>query len=288
VNSQLPFQRLGIVGVGLLGGSLGLALKSRAPGVRIVGIGRSAERLAEALRRGAIDEYALGAAVIDPPLDALVICTPVRLVPAALRTALPSLAPRALVTDVGSTKAGLVRQCEELAAGDVWFIGSHPIAGSHKTGVQAAKANLFHNKVCVVTETGRSHPPALEAISGLWRFLGMKVLRMDPGEHDRFLAFSSHLPHIAAAALCHAAKEKGKAIETLLGKGFHDTTRVAGGDPGLWLDICMENRESLRDALAVFKREITDFLSWLDRGDEAALLRFLTEAQVWKKRAHSR
>lgn len=288
MNSQLPFQRLGIVGVGLLGGSLGLALKSRAPDIHITGIGRSEERLAEALRRGAIDQYALGSAVIAPPLDALVICTPVRLVPAALRTALPSLAPQALVTDVGSTKAGLVRQCEELAEDAVWFIGSHPIAGSHKTGVQAAKANLFHNKVCVVTATSRSHPPALEAITGLWRFLGMKVIHMDPGEHDRFLAFSSHLPHIAAAALCHAAMGKGKPIEALLGKGFRDTTRVAGGDPGLWLDICMENRESLRDSLLVLRRWITDFLSWLDRGDEAAILQFLTEAQKWKKNTRSR
>ncbi|MFB3784938.1 MAG: prephenate dehydrogenase [bacterium] len=288
MNSQLPFQRLGIVGVGLLGGSLGLALKSRAPDIQITGIGRSEERLAAALRRGAIDQYALGSAVIDPPLDALVICTPVRLVPAALRTALPSLAPQALVTDVGSTKAGLVRQCEELAEDAVWFIGSHPIAGSHQTGVQAAKANLFHNKVCVVTATGRSHPPALEAITGLWRFLGMKVIHMDPGEHDHFLAFSSHLPHIAAAALCHAAMGKGKSIEALLGRGFRDTTRVAGGDPGLWLDICMENRESLRDSLLVLQRWIADFLSWLDHGDEAAILQFLAEAQEWKKNIRSR
>ncbi|HOJ59744.1 MAG TPA: prephenate dehydrogenase/arogenate dehydrogenase family protein [bacterium] len=288
MNAPLPFHRLGIAGVGLLGGSLGLALKSRAPRLHIVGIGRSEERLAEALHRGAIDQYTRDPAALDPPLDAVVLCTPVRLVPVSLRSVLPALAPHALVTDVGSTKAGIVRQCEAIAGNAVWFIGSHPIAGSHKTGVQAARANLFHNKICIVTPTPRSHPPALEAVTGLWRFLGMKVICMDPEAHDAFLAVSSHLPHIAAAALCHTAKAKGSRIETLLGTGFRDTTRVAEGDPTLWLDICLENREPLLEALRGYRQVLDNFLSQLERGDEEALLHFLTDAQEWKKRARPR
>lgn len=284
---RLLFQHLGIFGVGLLGGSLGLALKNLFPSIRIVGIGRSKERLQTALNRGAIDEFTCDPASISPRLDALVLCTPVRMVPTALQAALPALESNAIVTDVGSTKATLVRECESIVEGRGHFVGSHPMAGSHKTGVEAARADLFHNKICVVTRTERSHPPALETVIALWRVVGMRIVQLNPAEHDRLTAFSSHLPHLIASALCHAAKSQGKEIDPVLGNGFRDTTRIAQGDPAMWVDICLENREAIRVSLLSFQQILKDLYDRIDSADEAAIRDFLEQAQRWKRRKRS-
>jgi len=284
---QIPFQHLGIYGVGLLGGSLGLALKGLFPSLRIVGIGRSKERLQTALDRGAIDEFTCDPASVSPRLDALVLCTPVRMVPTALQTALPALETNAIVTDVGSTKAILVRECESVMEGRGYFVGSHPMAGSHKTGMEAARADLFQKKICIVTRTERSYPPAVEAVIVLWRVVGMRIVQLDPAEHDRLTAFSSHLPHLIASALCHAAKSQGKEIDPVLGNGFRDTTRIAQGDPAMWVDICLENREAIRDSLQSFQRILKDLCNRIDSADETAIRDFLEQAQRWKKRKRS-
>jgi len=270
--------------VGLLGGSLGLALKTVSPTVEIVGIGRSEQRLQLAQDRNAIDAWTCQPDSINPPLDALVVCTPVRLAAQTIRTTLPSLKPDALITDVGSTKATLVHACEDQTNGRARFVGSHPMAGSHESGILAAKADLFEDKICIVTETESSDPDAVEAISKLWRSIGMRVVRMTPEEHDRLTAFSSHLPHLTASALCQTARAIGETIEPVLGTGFHDTTRIAAGDPTMWLDICFENRERILDSIDSMTSVLGGLRRSLETKDEGAVLEFLRSAYEWKKR----
>ena len=284
---QFPFRRIGIYGVGLLGGSLGLALKRIFSDLEIVGIGRSEERLQKAVDVGAIDRFSCDPSSVTPLLDLLVLCTPVRLVPKVLESSLSSLKPNAVVTDVGSTKEVLVRDCEDVASGKCHFVGSHPMAGSHKTGVDAAQADLFQNKICIVTQTNASHAPSVESVVALWKATGMRVVQMAPDDHDRLTAFSSHLPHLAAAALCHAAKSQGEAIEPVLGNGFRDTTRIALGDPSMWVDICLENRPALVESLDSLQSVLSDLRNRIESNDESGVRDFLTQAQQWKKRKRS-
>lgn len=283
VTDQLPFQRLGIYGVGLLGGSLGLALKEVSPYLEIVGIGRSEERLQAAKDLGAIDTLACDPSSIGPPLDLLVLCTPVRLVPKILQATLSSLSPNAIVTDVGSTKRILVHQCETIAEGHCCFVGSHPMAGSHKTGVEAARKDLFRHKICIVTETDRTDALALQKIVHLWKSVGMRIVQMSPDHHDRLTAHSSHLPHLIASTLCQVAQSQGAEIESVLGDGFRDTTRIAQGDPAMWVDICLENRDAILDSIDSFRSVLDQLSSHIEQADEESLRKFLTQAQIWKK-----
>ncbi|RJP22655.1 MAG: prephenate dehydrogenase/arogenate dehydrogenase family protein [Candidatus Omnitrophota bacterium] len=276
-------RHIGIYGVGLLGGSLGMALKEVCPDMRITGIGRSMERLEEARRMGAIDSCTCDPAHIDPLLDALVICTPVRQVTEHLRQSLPSLKPNALVTDVGSTKALIVEHCEQAANGKARFVGSHPIAGSHKTGVRASSKDLYKKKVCIVTQTDHTCPEAFAAVSDLWKIVGMRVVRMSPTLHDRLTARSSHLPHLVAAALCHVVYNMGQEVQSVLGNGFRDSTRIAAGDPGMWLDISMDNQREILASIESLLFVLQNVRHWIEAEDEKALIHFLEQAQAWKK-----
>ncbi|MBN2326014.1 MAG: prephenate dehydrogenase/arogenate dehydrogenase family protein [Candidatus Omnitrophica bacterium] len=287
MKDPISFQRFGIYGVGLLGGSLGLALKRLYPDMEIVGVGRSAERLRTACKIGAIDSYTCDPSSIDPVLDALVLCTPVRLVPQILRSMLGAIKKEAVVTDVGSTKQTLVQECEEAAQGYCYFVGSHPMAGSHKTGVEAARSDLFRHKICIVTETSQTHQPAVETVVSLWNAIGMRVVRMSPEKHDQLTAYSSHLPHLTAALLCQAVKSQGEQINPVLGNGFRDTTRIAQGDPSMWVDICLENRRAILDSLSSFRHVLSELYECIESSDEDGIRDILTQAQVWMRSRRS-
>ncbi len=282
------FSRIGIFGVGLMGGSLGLALKESGSHSKVIGIGRNSEKLREAQHLGAIDEWSTEPGSITPPLDLLVVCTPVRRVPEHVRLARPALAPHTLITDVGSTKANVVRESGKAAPTPGQFIGSHPMAGSHKAGIQAAVPNLYKNRVCVVTVTDQSSPDAVERITRFWQNLGMYVVQMTPEQHDLLTAFSSHLPHLLASTLCHTVMDKNSAIEPVLGKGFRDTTRIAAGDADVWLDICMENRASILESIHCFRQNLQHLEELLAHSDESALFQYLDHARVWKNSLEER
>ncbi|MGC9326429.1 MAG: prephenate dehydrogenase [Candidatus Hinthialibacter sp.] len=287
VKDPISFQRFGIYGVGLLGGSLGLALKRLYPKMEIVGLGRSEERLRLAQKSGAVDSYTCNPSALHPALDALVLCTPVRLVPPILRSMLGAVNKEAIVTDVGSTKQILVRECEEAAQGHCHFVGSHPMAGSHKTGVEAARSDLFRHKICIVTETPQTHPSAVEAVVSLWNALEMRVVRMSPEKHDQLTAYSSHLPHLTAALLCQTVQAQGEAINPVLGNGFRDTTRIAQGDPSMWVDICLENRQAILDSLRSFRHGLDDLYECIESSDEDRIRDILTQAQIWMRSRRS-
>ncbi|QOV91435.1 prephenate dehydrogenase [Humisphaera borealis] len=269
-------KRLSVLGVGLLGGSLGLAVKSVASDCRVIGYGHRRATLDAALALGAIDEGYDDPAAAVRDADLVVLCTPVSLLGEMLDRIAPFLADRAVVTDVGSTKASIVRLSEERHPG-IRFVGSHPMAGSEKRGVQFAQSDLFRNAVCITTPTDATDREALEAVEGFWRGLGMRLKRCSPAEHDRLICDVSHLPHAIAAAL--VTMQEDAALD-LVGKGFLDATRIAGGDGGLWRDIFLDNRQNLAAAIGRLRTSLDDLerlltpessealRDWLDRAAE--------------------
>jgi prephenate dehydrogenase len=269
---------LTIVGVGLIGGSIGLAAKKRGLAKVVRGLDRDTDRLQRALELGAIDEFTLDPAEAASS-DLIVVCTPVdRIVPEALSLA-KHAKPSTLLTDVGSTKAviveGIEAQLGEAAEGP-HVVGSHPLAGSEKQGVEFAAADLFENRWSIVTPTGKSHPGAVQTIADFWRQLGARVRLMEPGEHDQALAMTSHLPHLLAAALAGVLPQKW---HELTASGFRDSTRIASGDPELWNAIFAQNRVSLLEALKALQSRLGEFQHALETDDQAAIDQLLREAK---------
>ena len=270
-----------VIGVGLLGGSVGLAIKARVPKVGIAGVGRRRKSLDEALRVGAIDTAHFDAADAAGESDLVVLATPVRAFARHLRAIAPVLRAEALVTDVGSTKADVVRTAERILGRGGPFVGSHPMAGSEHKGVARARADLFDRATCILTPT--SHTPAALVARAvrLWRMLGMRTVQMSPGAHDRALARVSHLPHLLAGLLMLLP---GKSDLGVAATGLRDTTRLAGGDPEMWRDILLTNRKQVLAALDAFGEALADLRDLLDRRDPEGIEAFLAEA---KKRRDS-
>jgi prephenate dehydrogenase len=259
---------LTIVGVGLIGGSIGLAARRRGVAARVLGAGRSLEPLERARQLGAIDQASLDAADAVRRAEVAVFCTPVDLIAEQVLAAAPRCAPGTLLTDAGSTKAAIVRALDGRLPAGVSFVGSHPLAGSEKRGPEHADADLFEGRVAVVTPAPRTDPAAVERAAAFWRALGSRVIVMGPEEHDRALAMTSHLPHLLASALAGVLPPQ---LRELAATGFRDTTRVAAGDPSLWTGIFLQNREALVEALAQLQRQIAEFKTALTAGDPDAV-----------------
>jgi len=270
-----------ILGVGLLGGSIGLALRSAAPGCRIVGYGHRRQSLDKAREIGLVDAAELDPAAAVAGSDLVVLCTPVATFEQLLGHIAPALSPQALVTDVGSTKRSVVRSAESLLPKTVESVGSHPIAGSEKRGVDFSRADLFSNQLCILTPTAKTSREALRHIEQFWTLLGMRIARLSPRDHDRLLADVSHLPHLLAAAL--VAMQKDAALD-LCGKGFLDTTRIAGGDGGLWRDILLDNADNLRAGLARLRSQLSAVEKMLNAKSGDALRDWLDAAADRRQR----
>ena len=265
-----------VVGVGLIGGSVGLALRTRGLADRVIGVGRDRDRLAEAVRLGAIDDSApdIGGGVAAA--DVVVLATPVDRIARDARVAAMLSTPELLITDVGSTKSNIVFEVEADPRTSRCFVGAHPIAGSERSGVEHARAALFEGRPCVLTETPRTPPDRLDRAREFWEALGARVVTMTPEEHDRALAYTSHLPHALAAAL--AAGLGPEEVELAAG-AFRDATRVAGSDGMLWTAIFLENRGPLLDALDRFDAGLARFRAALEADDQAALLDYWRTAR---------
>lgn len=272
-----PFRTVAIVGVGLLGGSLGLALRKRGLARRVVGIGRRQSVLDRAVALGAVDQGTLDLAAGVSDAELMVLATPVGAMADLARAAKGSLPKGSVVTDVGSTKARLTREIEEIAGDAFRYVGSHPMAGSEKRGVEEAAAGLFEGALCFVTPTARTDPRGLSLVTELWQAVGARVRIINPTDHDRLVAGASHLPHLVAAALVNATPSEALMC---VGPGFRDTTRVASGDPRMWVDVCLQNRERILDALRQFDREVHVLRDVLSRGAEAELLAWLETAKA--------
>jgi prephenate dehydrogenase len=274
--SAVRFQKIAIIGVGLLGGSIGLAVKRRRLAREVAGFVRRPESLKDCEKAGAVD-YAttdLLAAVSDA--DLVILCTPLSQMRSRVAEMLPALKRGAMVTDVGSVKAGVVRDLELLVQKyGAHFVGSHPMAGAEKTGVGTARADLFENAVCVVTPTIISNVAAVRQVEEFWKSLGARTLRLSPAQHDALVSRSSHLPHIVAAALANLVLDPARPEfqSVLCANGFRDTTRIASGSPEMWRDIILANRENLRVVLDDFVRELQKVQALLRVQRVRALLR---------------
>jgi prephenate dehydrogenase len=277
----MPWNQVTIIGVGLIGGSLGLALKKGGLARRIVGVGHRQASLDEALARGAVDEVTLDPAAGVRASDLVVLATPVGSFDEILRQVGPALAPGAVVIDVGSTKAGVVAAAEPLVPASAAFVGCHPIAGSEQRGAGAARPDLFQGATCVVTPTDRTPPDALRRVIATWQAVGMTVRTLSPQAHDRLLAEVSHLPHVVASALVRVL---GGEAEPLAGPGWADTTRVASGDAALWRDILMSNAGEVAAALERFQGVLAAFRSALSKGDAAQVEALLAESKARRDR----
>jgi len=266
---------ISILGVGLLGGSIGLAVRSQLPGCRVIGYGHRRSTLDEAIAMGALDEGydQLLPAVRDA--DLVILCTPVGLELAK------HLNPKAVVTDVGSTKRSIVQAAEELLHNPEQFVAGHPMAGSEKRGVQFARADLYDGALCIVTPTPQTSPDALETVEGFWETLGMRTCRLSPAEHDRRLADVSHLPHALAAALVAMQDKDSFALS---GKGFLDMTRIAGGDGALWRDILLDNQDNVRRSIQRLQKQLDHMVALMDSNHHEALREWLDQVGARRQR----
>jgi cyclohexadieny/prephenate dehydrogenase len=272
----MSIETLTIIGVGLIGGSIGLAAKRRGVCRRVLGVGRQQETLTRALAIGAIDHGFLDAAEALAESNFAVFCTPVDRIAEQVLTGAASCRAGTLLTDAGSTKAEIVRAIDGRLPAGVRFVGSHPLAGSEKRGPEHANAELFQDRVTVVTPTEQTNPDAVDQTCAFWRALGSRVRRMTPEEHDQALALTSHLPHLLASALAGVLPPE---LHELTATGFRDTTRVAAGDPSIWNGIFVQNRRGVLEALRVYLSRLDEFRGALERGDEQALDDLLAQAK---------
>jgi prephenate dehydrogenase len=277
------YDTVAIVGVGLIGGSIGLALRERRLARRVVGVGRRQVSLDVARRVGAIDHGVtnLPAGVSEAQL--IIVATPVDIIAERVIQAAAACPAAALITDAGSTKGNIVAAVDLGLAGrrsGPRFVGSHPLAGDHRTGPEFARADLFEGRTVVVTPTDLTRPAAVTETSGFWQSLGANVVQMPPEKHDVALAMTSHLPHLVASAL--AAATPGDLLP-LAASGWRDTTRIAGADPRLWQSIFTENKPAVLDALEMFTQILGNMREALDQGDHESLIGIL-EAAVKRKR----
>jgi len=280
--------RVAIVGVGLIGGSVGLALRERGLASEVVGIGRRAASVEKARACGTIDRGTTNLVEGVANADLVVVATPVDMIVDTVQ-AVAQAAPRAMITDAGSTKAAICSEIREASqqasslAGDDGrthavrrFVGSHPLAGDHRTGPEHARANLFEGRTVVVTPQDDTPPGLVQRVQEFWESLGAEVVLLSPEEHDRAVAATSHLPHLVAAALAAATPEEWL---QLAATGWGDTTRIAAGDAQLWTQIFRQNRRAVIDALRRFEHGLSALDEAIAAGDDAALSTLLQEAK---------
>jgi prephenate dehydrogenase len=276
--------QLTVVGLGLLGGSVAKAARARQLARTIVAVGRNLKSMQAALSdAGTIDHVTTDVSAGVATADWVVLATPVATLETVLREVWPRLPAEATITDVGSAKAAIVRTAERLcAARPRAFVGSHPMAGSERSGYAAARPDLFEGAMVVVTPTEWSAPDAVKRVIGFWERLGARVTTLDPEVHDAQAALVSHLPHLVACALVDAVGRGDTASLQIAGRGFKDSTRIAASAPPVWREIFLTNRRALEAALAHFRTALTDLESLVARGDAAALDRRLAEIKAMR------
>jgi prephenate dehydrogenase len=270
------FERITVVGLGLLGGSVALAAKSRGVAGYVVGSTRQAEARERALRTGAVDEVAeLPQAARDAEL--VVLATPVYAMQGVLELLRPGLAEGAIVTDVGSVKGPLGEILPGCLPPGATYVGSHPMAGSHQRGIESARADLFEGAPCVVSASGDSS--ALERVGDFWRALGARVISRDGDRHDAEVAWTSHLPHLLAFAFARALEQAPEGWREVVGAGFRDFTRIATSDAELWADILTANGKAISSPLEAFGEALTELARAIGAGDAEGLEQVLAAAR---------
>jgi prephenate dehydrogenase len=275
---KLRFPTVTLIGVGLLGGSLGLALKRREMAGEIRGFGRRMSTLEKALELGVIDSCYddFPKAIIGS--DLVVLCTPATAVPEYLDRLRMLCSSTMVVTDVASTKADICSHIREAWVEPYRFVGSHPMAGSEKFGPEHADTDLYEGAVCFVEKKQNHADDAYQAIVDLWEGVGSRIIPVDPKTHDEMVARTSHVPHIAASAVAQLIKSYEE-IKPFIGNGFKDTTRIAEGRPEIWRDICLTNKESVLEGIAHVMERLQFVVDSLEASDGDKLDAFFKAGQ---------
>ena len=286
-SSTGGFATVALIGIGLIGSSISHAIRRRRLATRITGHARTAETRETALRLGLVDEAfaTAGEAVTDA--DLVILCVPVGACGTVAREVGPHLKAGAVVTDVGSVKASVVRDVAPHLPDTVSFVPGHPIAGTENSGPEAGFAELFDDRWCILTPTEQSPPEAVERLAQFWRDLGSEVETMSPDHHDLVLAITSHLPHLIAFNIVNSARHLERVTDTEVIKfsagGFRDFTRIAASDPVMWRDVFLNNKEAVLEMLGRFSEDLTDLQRAIRFGDGDKLQRLFTEARGVRK-----
>lgn len=276
------YERVALIGTGMIGSSLMLALRGAGAARVYVGHDINLERAEKAKARGIVDAVAesVGEAVREAEL--VVIAVPVRATGAVCEAMAPAIGADAIVTDVGSTKVAVMEVVGRTLPFPERFVGGHPIAGNEKSGPEAADAGLFKGRRCLITPTASTRSDAVGEVRAIWEAVGASVEEMDAQLHDRALAYVSHLPHVAAFALAAAAGEVAAGDNALLGLsggGFADTTRIAASDPVMWRDVLLDNAGPVLEAIERLDRTLGRLRRAIAAGDGEALVRLIEEAR---------
>ena len=275
-------RKLSIIGPGLLGGSIGLAARHRQVARHVAIWARRPEAADEAWKLGAADEASTDLQKTLADAEIVVLATPIGAMRALADQMKPVLPPGCVVTDVGSVKYPVVTALSQALAGQARFVGSHPMAGSEQSGIEAARRELFENAVCIVTPREDTDPDALRLVHEFWKALGCTVATLAPQVHDEIVAHISHLPHLAAAALVNVVCADGPQALRLAGPGFKDFTRIASGPPEMWTEICLENRDEIGRAIEQLIEELGKVREALHNADAVELRAMLKRAKHFR------
>lgn len=274
--------RLAVVGVGLIGGSLARVLREKGEVGEIVGIGRGAANLQRAVELGVIDRYEHDLKTGVQDADMVFLATPVCTIADIVAEIAPALHAGAIVTDGGSVKAEIVLRCDELLSRGSFFVGGHPIAGTEKSGVDASFSSLYKGKRCILTPSAKTDSNALQKVVRMWEFAGSEVVLMDARKHDTVLAAISHLPHMVAYSLVNAVGDYDGCDENILkysAGGFRDFTRIASSDPVMWRDIALQNRTAVLELMDYFAATHAELRSLVASSDGAGLEQFFKRSR---------
>ncbi len=271
------FKKITIIGLGLIGGSLGLAIKEKHLSDKVIGVSRRRSTLIKALSLKAVDSVTLDLKKAVSESDFIILCTPVDKVMKLTSLIAKFLKKGTIVTDAGSTKSDIVKHCEKAMPEGVNFVGSHPLAGSEKSGLWHAEKDLFKDASCIVTRAKRTDSKALSKVNKFWKALGMKVENMSPDMHDKIVSKVSHLPHALSVALSNSCSKKDLKFAS---GGFKDVSRIASGSPELWKDIFKTNKKNLARDINLFKKQLLKLEKALKSKKDKELLKILDKAKT--------
>jgi len=278
------FGRIGIIGIGLIGGSIGVEIKKRKIAEEVIGYSRKIETMEKAVEKGIIDRYYNTPENVIKNVDFLIIATPVNVVEKYIKT-IKETNPEIFFTDVVSVKEIICKKVENILGRNANFIGSHPIAGSEKSGIESVKEGLFENKVVIVTPTENTNKKVKEKVKIFWEKLGSKVIEMSPEKHDEVLGFTSHLPHFLIYVLLYLGfKNNKKIFKNCFGSGFLDTTRIGKSNCEMWVDIFISNKKNLLKWIEKYEKELKNFKDYLRKEKTETLIKLFENSRLYREK----
>ncbi|MCM8785261.1 MAG: prephenate dehydrogenase/arogenate dehydrogenase family protein [Candidatus Omnitrophica bacterium] len=279
---MFEFKKIGVIGIGVIGGSICIDLKKKKIVEKVIGYSRKLETMEKALRNGIIDYYYKKPEDLIKDVDFLILATPINVMNLYFQL-IKNINPKIFFTDVASVKKIVCEQVRKIIGENSNFIGSHPISGSEKSGINNIKEGLFENKTVVITPTEKTNEIVKEKVKKLWTNLGSKVFEMTPEQHDKIFAFTSHLPHFLVYSLLSVGHRNRKISKEYFGSGFFDTTRIGKSNPELWTDIFLYNKKNILFWTKKFEKEFKKVKKFLENDDKRKLEKFLTKVKKYRE-----